>query len=354
MTDVSAHDRGYGEPKLCLFLSHSGLDTESARELKRRILESPDARHANLTVWFDKDDLPVGPDWQERIEIAITREATAFAVYVGSRGVMNWVQREVRLGLVRATGEGAIPFIPIFARASFTDLPPFAQQHQGVSDPLNNSVEFAKLMRAILGKDKGEPAHLTDQPFVGLRAMTEREADRFFGREAEVTELIEDLRRNRLVAIVADSGAGKSSLAMAGLAPSFRGGMLAEPSRHGPEDQVWHVVVMRPNGNPLEGLRLGVTEAAERMGLAPNERAGLRHRLRLDDLGEATYALRCDLPAKATQTLLIVDQFDELLTQTPEVSRQAFVDFLLELARPRELRHLLRGPDGSGRLFQSL
>jgi ABC-type dipeptide/oligopeptide/nickel transport system ATPase subunit len=49
--------------------------------------------------------------------------------------------------------------------------------------------------------------------------MTEREADRFFGREAEVTELVDDLRRNRLVAIVADSGAGKSSLAMAGLGP---------------------------------------------------------------------------------------------------------------------------------------
>ena len=33
-----------------------------------------------------------------------------------------------------------------------------------------------------------------------------------------------------LVAIVADSGAGKSSLAMAGLAPAFRGGALANPA----------------------------------------------------------------------------------------------------------------------------
>jgi hypothetical protein len=30
----------------CLFLSHSGADTDAARELKRRLLESPDARAA--------------------------------------------------------------------------------------------------------------------------------------------------------------------------------------------------------------------------------------------------------------------------------------------------------------------
>ena len=28
----------------CLFLSHSGADTDAARELKRRLLDSPDAR----------------------------------------------------------------------------------------------------------------------------------------------------------------------------------------------------------------------------------------------------------------------------------------------------------------------
>jgi TIR domain len=249
----------------CLFLSHSGADTDAARELKRRILESPQAHEAGLTVWFDKDDLAAGRDWQEQIEVAITRRATAFAVFVGSKGVMNWVEREVRLGVARATGDGAIPFIPILAHSvaydAVANLPAFVQQHQGVTDPLNNPTELAKLVTAVLGRFNERPAMLTDEPFVGLRAMTEREADRFFGREAEVEELVDDLRRNRLVAIVADSGAGKSSLAMAGLAPAFRGGTLADPARRGARPTHLacrrHAAGQRPAGGATAGRHRG-------------------------------------------------------------------------------------------------
>jgi hypothetical protein len=54
-----------------LFLSHSGLDTETARELKRRLLSSPDAKEAGLEIWFDKDDLLPGQGWQEQLEKVI-------------------------------------------------------------------------------------------------------------------------------------------------------------------------------------------------------------------------------------------------------------------------------------------
>jgi hypothetical protein len=66
----------------CLFMSHSGADTDAARQLKRRLLESPDARAARLAVWLDKDDLGAGIGWQAQIEKAISEKTTAFAVHL--------------------------------------------------------------------------------------------------------------------------------------------------------------------------------------------------------------------------------------------------------------------------------
>jgi hypothetical protein len=243
-----------------LFLSHSGLDTETARELKRRLLASPEAKAAGLEVWFDKDDLLPGQGWQEQLEKVITTGSTAFAVIVGTKGVVNWVDREVRVALSRATEEKNYPFIPVLAAQNLSaTLPPFARQFQGVHDPLNNESELGKLLRAVLDRALGDqgktgsrqPVKLTDSPFVGLRAMTEADADLFFGREAELDALIETLRANRLVAIVADSGSGKSSLAQAGLIPRIRGGALEDKSREAPDERVWQVVVMRPGADPL-------------------------------------------------------------------------------------------------------
>jgi WD40 repeat protein len=318
----------------CLFLSHSGADTDAARELKRRLLDSPDARAARLTVWLDKDDLGAGIGWQAQIEKAISEKTTAFAVHIGAKGVLNWVDSEVRLGLSRAAGAADYPFIPILSRecTGAPALPPFAQQYQGVHDPINNPEEFAKLLRAILGRSPSEKAVALENPFVGLKSMTEADAERFFGRNEEIAGLVDKLKPHRLIAVVADSGAGKSSLVQAGLIPAFRGGKLSDMVGREPDDRLWHVVVMRPGRDPIEGLKRGVTEAAERLGRSADQCTGLRKRVDVADPSETAYAIRCDLPVGKTETLLVVDQFEELLTETAEAARAPFVGLLMTLA----------------------
>ena len=268
-----------------LFLSHSGADTDAARELKRRLLASPDARAAGLRVWLDKDDLVAGIGWQAHLEKVIGEEATAFAVHVGAKGIVNWVESEVRLGLSRAISTLDYPFIPILAKecSGVAALPPFARQYQGVHDPLNEPEQFAKLLRAVLRRSPSERAIALESPFVGLKAMTEADADRFFGRNQEIAELVALLKQQRLIAIVADSGAGKSSLAQAGLVPAFRGGTLSDTAGREPDDRLWHVVVVRPRRDPIEGLRRGVTEAAERLGRSADQCAALRKRIETAD-----------------------------------------------------------------------
>jgi tetratricopeptide (TPR) repeat protein len=317
----------------CLFLSHSGADTDAARELKRRLLDSSDARAAGLRVWLDKDDLAAGHGWQAQLEKAIGEEATAFAVHVGANGVVNWVESEVRLALSRAATAPDYPIIPILAREcpGAASLPLFARQFQGIWDPLNDPAEFAKLLRAVLRRLPSEKLVIFDRPFVGLKAMTEADADRFFGRNEEIDELVTMLRQHCLIAIVADSGAGKSSLALAGLVPHFRGGALSDTAGREPDGRLWHVVVMRPRRDPIEGLKRGMTEAAERLGRSTEECAALRKRINPADPSETAYAIRCDLPVGTTETLLIVDQFEELLTETGEAQRASMVDLLMAL-----------------------
>src|SRR4030095_11045754 len=59
------------------------------------------------------NDLRAGRDWQAQLEEVIEKHSTAFAVLLGERGVINWVEREVRLALTRVVSNGRVryPFI---------------------------------------------------------------------------------------------------------------------------------------------------------------------------------------------------------------------------------------------------
>src|SRR5690348_372241 len=143
-------------PGPLLFLSHAGADTEPARQLKARLETTPEAKAVGLRVWFDKDNLlPGHQTWQAQLEQAIERSATAFAVYIGSKGVINWVEAEVRLALSRAMSkETRFPFIPVIAAGatSASALPGFASQFQSVRDVETKPDEFQKLLAAVLGR----------------------------------------------------------------------------------------------------------------------------------------------------------------------------------------------------------
>ena len=55
---VSGKADPYKNAAARIFLSHAGIDTVAAHQLKERILAAPDAE--GIEVWFDKDDLDAG------------------------------------------------------------------------------------------------------------------------------------------------------------------------------------------------------------------------------------------------------------------------------------------------------
>ncbi|WP_220188572.1 nSTAND1 domain-containing NTPase [Streptomyces phytophilus] len=129
-------------------------------------------------------------------------------------------------------------------------------------------------------------------PYRGLEPFTERDAAWFHGRDAAVDSVVERLRRQRLLLLLGPSGAGKSSLVQAGLLPALAGGRLPSSDR-------WARVLTRPGQN--------LTAELERAGL-PGATS--------DGLGSAVGRRLAAEPA-STRLLLVIDQFEELLTQPP-------------------------------------
>ena len=63
------------------------------------------------------------------------------------------------------------------------------------------------------------PPPPTECPYPGLLSFTDRDADRFFGREDVVDDIVERLHAHPFLAVVGASGSGKSSVLRAGVAP---------------------------------------------------------------------------------------------------------------------------------------
>jgi tetratricopeptide (TPR) repeat protein len=184
------------------------------------------------------------------------------------------------------------------------------------------------------------PTPLTN-PFPGLRPFEPDEDHLFFGREAEVDDLLRRLRFTRFLAIVGTSGCGKSSLVRSGLIPSLQSGAMAKATSS------WRIAIMRPGQDPIGHLAAaldGPDVLGARAGeLATTNRVMLEATLRRGGLGLVD-AVRQARIADLDNVLVLVDQFEELFRfrrsrqmDKPWDEAVAFVKLLLEAARQTEV-----------------
>jgi DNA-binding SARP family transcriptional activator/energy-coupling factor transporter ATP-binding protein EcfA2 len=143
-------------------------------------------------------------------------------------------------------------------------------------------------------QDREESFGLLRNPYKGLRAFTETDAPDFFGREAMVTDLVNRIEAGeRFMALVGPSGSGKSSVALAGVIPAVQG-----PDRL--------VARMTPGLHPIAQLEAALTrlspDRSHPVSLPAGDRLGLLR------------AVLSSLPDERTEMLLVIDQFEELLT----------------------------------------
>jgi WD40 repeat protein/DNA-binding winged helix-turn-helix (wHTH) protein len=156
-------------------------------------------------------------------------------------------------------------------------------------------------------------------PWLGLRHFDESDARYYYGREAEIRELLAKLETHNFLAVVGSSGTGKSSLVRAGLIPALRltGGE-------------WNAVVLRPDSTPLNKLAGRLLIAAKGQSATIDEAKGLADRLRAHPKALLEILNEFGWITESKHTLIVVDQFEEVITQCEDPhEREQFISCLL-------------------------
>ncbi len=169
-----------------------------------------------------------------------------------------------------------------------------------------------------------EPVHTqadllqATNPYKGLRAFQENDAEDFFGREALSDKLAAHFRtRSRFLAVVGPSGSGKSSVVRAGLIPALRRGVIPGSDR-------WFITDMIPGMNPMREL----ASALGRVAIDPP--ADLLTELQTDVRRLAKVNQQI-LSNDQDELLLVIDQFEEIFTLVEkEADRAHFLESLLQ------------------------
>ena len=170
------------------------------------------------------------------------------------------------------------------------------------------AAELVRRFEAMLPGRVTGTLEAVDNPYVGLAAFQETDADRFFGRAGDIARMVARVRERPLTAVVGSSGVGKSSFVRAGVAPALKA-----------SGERWEVLTLRPGRHPLAALASTV------------ERAGITQ-LR-NEPGYIGFMLRERARSLDGQLLVFVDQFEELYTLVQDAGeRRAFTAALLAIA----------------------
>ncbi|HEV7450380.1 MAG TPA: TIR domain-containing protein [Pseudonocardiaceae bacterium] len=322
-----------------VFVSHATEDRGLAEELYRQLVAD------GHQVFLDRDlrdDIVVSEKWvhglHQRLQWADAMVCVATSDYLASR---------------RCTAELR------FARSRGSWLLPVQPQRSG-DDPLLRSVTDAGLEPESVGAALVKTLRRVDDtdvlgwpkdrsPFPGLRPFDVDEHRVFFGCTGEVAQLVGLLRsvvervEGAALLVVGPSGCGKSSLVRAGLVP-----VIAD------EPGWWTLPPIVPGADPVAALIRELAAAARTVGLDWTV-TQVRHRLDEAGLTKLVDELLLAAPGRRRRLLVVIDQFEEMLTQATPAARARFAGLLrpalagpvqmVTTLRPEFLNQLLGNPE---------
>ncbi|MGH3815400.1 MAG: TIR domain-containing protein, partial [Pseudonocardiaceae bacterium] len=321
-----------------VFVSHASEDRTLAGEVHRWLVE------AGHEVFLDqdlRDGITLGEEWEQQLHERLRWANAVVCVVTSAYLDSTWCAIEI--GIARSRGSQLLPLCaePRVTHPLLTSL-----QHFDYTTDL--PTVRAAVLKALHRVDTAWPDDRS--PFPGLRPFEVDQHRVFFGRADEVGHLAELLRspaeraEGAALLVVGPSGCGKSSLVRAGLLPV----MADQPG--------WRTLPpILPGADPVAALARELANAARQNTLGWTLEH-VHHQLGQRGLTGLADELLLAAPAGPQRHLLIVvDQFEELLTQTTPTERARFTELLrpaltgpvrvVATLRPEFLDQLLIDPE---------
>ncbi len=159
-------------------------------------------------------------------------------------------------------------------------------------------------------------------PYMGLQAFTTDNAQYFYGREALVQKLINQISHKTTLAAVGASGSGKSSVIQAGLFYQLSLGKQI------PGSDRWMLKCFRPGSNPFKSL-------AQCLAGDGTKQQKAQKQLQIEGLlyEGADSFIQWLRTRTEPMVVLAIDQFEELFSLSEQIDRENFIKLLLATIR---------------------
>ena len=334
-----------------VFLSYHTPDEQVALSLKHAI----ERYDPSIKAYFAPYNLRLGAFWLPALSEAV-EQCDAFLMLIGEHGLGAWQKLEYYEALDRRAKEPTFPLVPVLQGNQAPGLPFLRQLHWIVLQDLKPTAIAESVAGALGGKqssdgDAKRRAWRTTNPYRGLLALKEDDAEFFFGREAETTGIVNAIAANshKFVALVGNSGVGKTSLVQAGVIGALKRQRFLGPNAQSwPEvlkdSRRWGFLTMKPGDDPIRALAGAFTSQwfdkptdAQMFEQTDAWSERLSAKGRISDLIDATEGHFSSIGVTSpSRYFLYVDQGEELYARAPRSKQARFSEIVAAgLSDPR-------------------